>query len=167
MFERLCYDVSRGAVPLQLHYDHVPLAVHAKQVDGFAEVGRDLPPDDQKRTIFENPVRVGFQPLLKDGFLVTGLERHPPVLREPALRSNAEYSHLSASINTENGPRAGSKEDPGSRALLGAGTARDQELARPRATHARGGSPRLRSARGPRYLPVVTRAQHTATEATA
>ena len=67
---------SRGVrVPLQLDHDHVALAVHAKQVDRLAEVGRNLAPDDQKRTVFENPARGGFQPLLKVGLGMIGLER--------------------------------------------------------------------------------------------
>ena len=47
-------------------------------------VGRDLTPDDLKRAIIENPVRVGLQPPLEIGFRVIGLERQPFVFREPA-----------------------------------------------------------------------------------
>ena len=50
-------------------------------------------PDDQKRTVFENPARVGFQPLLEVGLGMIGLERQVLVFREPAVRLNAEDSH--------------------------------------------------------------------------
>ena len=51
-------------------------------------------PDDQKRTIFENPVRIGLQPLLEAGLRVIGLERSLLVFRELAVRPNAEDSHI-------------------------------------------------------------------------
>ena len=54
---------ARRAVPLQLNHDHIPLAVYTKQVDRLAEVGWDLTPDDQKRTVFELRSNKGFEDL--------------------------------------------------------------------------------------------------------
>ena len=93
VLERLGYHIPRRAVPLQFDHDHIPLAVDTKQVDRLAEVGWDLAPDDQKRTVFENPARVGLQPPLKDGFPMVGLERHRFVFSKLAVRFDAEDSH--------------------------------------------------------------------------
>ena len=94
VLQRLRYDVPRRAVPLQLDDDHVALAIHAKQVDGPAKVGSNLTSDDQNPLVFENPLRVGLQPLLEDGFLMLDLEWQLLVLLEPAVGLNAKDSHV-------------------------------------------------------------------------
>ena len=83
----------RRAVSLQLDDDHVPLAIYTKQVDEPAEVGADLTPDEQNPPVFQNLVRVGLQPRFEDGFLMIYFERQLFVLREIAVRANAEDSH--------------------------------------------------------------------------
>ena len=90
VLERLRDHVPRRAVPFQLDHDCIPLAIYPKQVDACPEVGSDLAPDDQNLSIFKNPVGVGLQPLLKDGFLMIHLERQLLVLGEFAVRSNAK-----------------------------------------------------------------------------
>ena len=69
VFQRLRHHVPRCAVSLQLDDNYVPLAIYAQQVDDPAKVGTDLTSDDQNPPVFEDPVGVGLQPLLEDGFL--------------------------------------------------------------------------------------------------
>ena len=94
VLERLSNDVTGRAAPLQLDDYDVPPVIYAKQVDDAAEVGSHLAADDQNPLVFKNPVGIGLQPFLEDGFLVLDLKGQLLVLRESAVRLNAEDSHV-------------------------------------------------------------------------